>query len=196
MSKKRGGFIGMIINDPSVRSSRLRPASPPSFSRTSHCSPVTFAPPLPSTCVPRPTLTTPSFSPPGSPLFTERPTQTYPLVLANAAGAGLVLFFGGRKLLQHPDILVDRQDRVGGVVSPNQAENAVKFRETTSIFTTILNPLANTWRAMTSGSVPHDKLWDVSRYSKKVPLPTEYSDAFEDGLYKGVAPQDPFTKKE
>ncbi len=104
-------------------------------------------------------------------------------------GLGLVAFFGGRKLLQHPDVRGDISERSVGETTPATFENSARFRQTTSAFSGLLGTLANAWHTLSFGSTrPRtDHFWDVSRYSEPVPAPLEHTSYFEDGLFKTVA---------
>jgi len=112
--------------------------------------------------------------------------STYPLLLANAGGLFFVCYFGGRKLFEHPDIHFNRDERGFGYTSPAQLKDAEQFRNHTSIFASILSPLTEKLRSVTSPKIENDPLWDITRLKNRVPPPLEHTGAFQDGLFPSV----------
>lgn len=182
------GFLGALLNDSAVRTSdwldlispclRARPTIPSTFSLSRYF-------PAPTHFSHHVDLLL--HSPP--PLISCA-AQTYPLIVACGAGAVLAVLTGGRKLMHHPDTLIDREGRTSGLAGPKVAEDSIKFRQGTGVLGTFLFPISARLRGMMGHA--DDKMWDISRDSKKVPVPLEYSDAFDDGLYTGAKRQDPF----
>lgn len=111
-----------------------------------------------------------------------------PLIAANIAAAALIAIFAGRKVLFHPDVIVD-PNRAPANESPKREQYGLKYHEQTQFFADNLSkvsaPIVN-WANKTDHS--DDYIWSMRDTIGPKELPLEHTDYFRDGLYKGIAP--------
>lgn len=122
-------------------------------------------------------------------LFTDK--GNIPLVAANAAGALLVVGFGGRKMFYHPDISISEELRSSGLVqneTPVRLQDADAFRNQTRQFATQIEKIGLPIINLFVGPQGPSAKWNLEFTEQVVPVPLERTNHFQDGLYQDVAP--------
>eukprot|EP00461_Guttulinopsis_vulgaris_P009771 UN09842 len=119
-------------------------------------------------------------------LFTD--TGNIPIVGANLAAASLVVVFGGRKLLFHPDISVADELRKSGDVqneTPLRLDDAGRFRQQTVGFAnTIYKPSIEILKTVVCSNHIEDKYSLEFVRKQSIDTPLEHTNWFDDGLYE------------
>lgn len=127
-------------------------------------------------------------------LFTD--SGNIPLVIANGAGLALVIGFGMRKLVYHPDIGLTDATRFNDACQnepQSRLDDADAFRRHHIWFSGVLEPIGNAFVSFWTGTNGRNSpKWQLNFAQTPVHelVPLERTNFFDDGMYEKVKASD------